>query len=703
MPAAQQQQVPSVDRRSRYRADIQGLRAVAVLAVIANHVAGWPKGSFVGVDVFFVISGYLITGILVREFESRRTISFRGFYARRIKRILPAGLFVIGATLCATRVLAGIDRYHFAAKDAISAVLFVANWHFAATGVNYFNQSLPPSPLQHYWSLSVEEQFYFVWPWLLLGLLLIGGRLRFWREQHTRLVAGVAIAVISAASLAWAFAQTSSSPTTAYFSTFVRAWELGLGAFVAVAASPIARLGERVRTAIASAGLIAIVVSLFLVRSSPGFPAPWALLPTLGTAAVLATGAGLRSRALLPLTNAASQYVGKISYSLYLWHFPVVVLIVAVFAQYSVGYWLVGLALIFGLSAASFRLLEDPARRGTWWTPRPGRLPRPSAGWLKYAGACAATALVAGAALLIVHRIEPTQLELPAPVLIGHTEEDLSDCIGAAVLDPRHHCAALNTGNRVAPLPGELPDDTGGAYACYAYLNQQMHPCVYGSRRRGAIRVALIGDSHASALLAVLEPQLDALNWRVTAFTGQTCQWLAPALSPTCPGLRLIRRSLLRGHYAIVVATELRQYTSSAAQHLAAMRPVAATGARIVVVQDDPGVAPGSTACVDRITYSPTGGCGTSASFAYADPDRLAEAAEQLPGAVVVHTRRFFCRGDFCPATIGNVIVYRDTAAHVTASYARTLSPYLVEAIERALRGHRGLSVNPGGPRQPAG
>ena len=255
------------------------------------------------------------------------------------------------------------DRpYHFAAKDGIAAALFYANWHFATTGVNYFDQALPPSPLQHYWSLSVEEQFYFVWPWLLLGLLLIGRRLRFWREEHARLVAGVAIALISAASLAWAFAQTSSSPATAYFSTFARVWELGLGAFVAVAASPIARLGERVRTAIAAAGLIAIVVSLFVVRSSPGFPAPWALLPTLGAAAVLAAGAGLRSRALAPLTNAASQYVGKISYSLYLWHFPVVVLIVTVFAQYSIGYWLVGLALIFGLSAASFRFLED--RRG---------------------------------------------------------------------------------------------------------------------------------------------------------------------------------------------------------------------------------------------------------------------------------------------------------------------------------------------------
>ena len=242
-------------------------------------MAGWPSGSFVGVDVFFVISGYLITGILLREFGSRRTISFRGFYARRIKRILPAGLFVIGATVCATRVLAGIDRYHFAAKDAIAAVLFDANWHFAATGVNYFNQALPPSPLQHYWSLSVEEQFYFVWPWLLLGLLLMGLRLRFWRHEHARVVAGIAIALISGISLAWAFSETASSPTAAYFSTFVRAWELGLGALVAIAAEPIARCDARLRRVVVVVGLVGVLCSLFVVPSRSGFPAPWALLP----------------------------------------------------------------------------------------------------------------------------------------------------------------------------------------------------------------------------------------------------------------------------------------------------------------------------------------------------------------------------------------------------------------------------------------
>jgi peptidoglycan/LPS O-acetylase OafA/YrhL len=676
-------------RRAGYRPDIQGLRAIAVLAVVANHLAGWPTGSFVGVDVFFVISGYLITGILVREFETRRTISLPGFYVRRIKRILPAGLFVIGATVCATRVLAGIDRYHFVAKDAIAAVLFTANWHFAATGVNYFNQSLPPSPLQHYWSLSVEEQFYFVWPWLMLGLLMIGRRLRLWRHEHTRVVAGVAIAVISGASLAWAFAETAPNPTAAYFSTFVRAWELGLGALVAIAAQSIARCDARLRRVVVWAGLLGLLGSLFVVPSTSGFPAPWALLPTVSTAAVLGAGAGLSGRSLLPLTNPVSQYVGKLSYSLYLWHFPVVVLIVTVVPQYSLAYWVVGLALIFGLAAASFHLLEDPARRGTWFHRRPGRLPLPASGWLRYAAACAATALIAVAGLLVVRAMAPTRLVLPAAgqgaLLVGHTQDAPRSCLGAAALDPRHHCARLDTGDRVAPLPGELPDDTGGAYACYAYLRQPMHPCAYGSRRRDAIRVALVGDSHAAALLAALEPQLDALNWHLTVFVGQTCGWLPPALSPDCPGLHLIQRDLARNHYAVVIATELRLYTNPVADHLRAMTAVAATGARLVVVEDGPSMSPASTACVDRITYRPTGDCGTPTSVAYRDPDRLAQAAHRIPGARVINTRRFYCRDGFCPSTIGNVLVYRDTAAHITASYARTLSPYLVEAIEHAL------------------
>jgi len=176
------------------------------------------------------------------------------------------------------------------------------------------------------------------------------------------------------------------------------------------------------------------------------------------------------------------------------------------------------------------------------------------------------------------------------------------------------------------------------------------------------------------------------VNWRLTAFTGQACAWLPPGLAPNCPGLRLIQRSLLRREYTVVIATELRGYPNSVAEHLSAMRPIAAAGRRIVVVEDDPSMSPASTACVNRITYTAVGSCGTPVTVAYRHQDRLAQAAARIPGARVIKTRRFFCRDGFCPATIGNVLVYRDTAAHVTASYARTLSPYLVEAIEAALK-----------------
>jgi hypothetical protein len=147
----------------------------------------------------------------------------------------------------------------------------------------------------------------------------------------------------------------------------------------------------------------------------------------------------------------------------------------------------------------------------------------------------------------------------------------------------------------------------------------------------------------------------------------------------------VIQRALLHDHYQVVIATEIRGFANSIGEHFDAMQPVAATGTRIVVVEDDPSVSRASTACVLRIAYSPLGGCGTPADTAYQAPDRLAQAADRIPTAIVVKTRRFYCRDGFCPSTIGNVLVYRDAAAHVTAGYARTLSPYLAEAIEHRL------------------
>jgi len=265
-------------------------------------MAGWPTGSFVGVDVFFVISGYLITGILVREFETRQTISFRGFYARRIKRILPAGLFVVGATVCAT----GCSRESTA--------------------------TTPPPPTRSRRSCSPPTAFRpdrrqllqpvaaAVTPPALLVPVGRGAVLLRMALAHAGPAADRSPPAVLAARahpsgrgrrdrsdlrhlLAWAFAQTAQDPTAAYFSTFVRAWELGAGALVAIAAQPIARWDARLRRVVASVGLLGVLCSLFVVPASSGFPAPWALLPTLSTAAVLAG----RRRPLGPVAAPADQ------------------------------------------------------------------------------------------------------------------------------------------------------------------------------------------------------------------------------------------------------------------------------------------------------------------------------------------------------------------------------------------------------------
>ena len=219
------------------RDDIQGLRAVAVLLVAFGH-AGVPflRGGFVGVDVFFVLSGFLITGILLAEAERGRSISLAGFYARRARRILPAAALTLLVTDLAAGHLLNFVRARQVVSDSVWAAAFGANIHFARQGSDYFAQAQPPSPLQHFWTLSVEEQFYLVWP-TIVALVLCGTLLgrRIGVRGPRRLPLLVVVAIVMIVSLAWSIRDTSASPASAYFSTFGRAWELALGAALAIA------------------------------------------------------------------------------------------------------------------------------------------------------------------------------------------------------------------------------------------------------------------------------------------------------------------------------------------------------------------------------------------------------------------------------------------------------------------------------------
>ncbi len=656
------------------RADIQGLRALAVGGVIADHLLHWPRGGFVGVDVFFVISGFLITGLLMREFERRGSISFTHFYVRRIKRILPAALFVLFATTAVSYALLGASRFASLAKDVAWSALFGGNWRFAAVGVDYFEQSRPTSPVQHYWSLAVEEQFYVVWPWLMLGLLLLGMHTRWWGAGHARLVAGSAIGLLSIMSLVWAVVQTQTNPTYAYFSTLTRVWELGVGAAVALAARPVSRQLRRTpaaRRLMAWAGLGGIGVAYLVVPAS-NFPAPWGLLPVLSTAAVLAAGLVPGAPQPVVLTNRVAGYLGDISYSLYLWHFPVIILLLTVMVGGTTKFQLVAAALILVLSVASFHLLEQPARNREWIRRSGRRVAVPAAGWVAVALAC--ILVVAGSAALrdTVQAGEESARAGP------------SRCLGAAALDPARSCP-LNAPGFLAISPSEAADDTDDAYDCYAARGALMKPCSFGPTTADARRVAVVGDSHAAALLPALWPQLDKVGWRVTAFVGRNCGWAsAPG---TCTSNSLRHKALTSGQFDLVIAVSRRQpATALHSDVLAArMRATIASGTKVVVVEDNPHVPAELLECVYRVGFGPDRTCDMSRAVAYGDGvDELVRVAHTVKGVGIVPTRDLYCTPQRCPALVGNVLVYRDAGAHVTPAYQRTVAPYLVERVRDA-------------------
>jgi peptidoglycan/LPS O-acetylase OafA/YrhL len=323
-----------------------------------SHV-GFVSGGFTGVDVFFVISGFLITGLLLHERLRSGRISIAGFYARRCRRILPAATVVLVVTTLASYHWLGFIRGATVAEDVRAAALFFANQHFASVGVDYLGSQSAPSPVQHYWSLSVEEQFYLAWPLLLVCAASVLPRIAL------RVRLGVLAGLITIVSLAWSIHQTATNGTVAFFSPFTRAWELSVGALIAIAAPVLARLPSTVRTWMSWAGMATIAVGACVLTNRTPFPGWAAVVPVGGAALVLAAGCDRGQGATRVLGTAPFQWVGKLSYGWYLWHWPVLIIVEQQRGSVlSPPAALLLSAGALGLALISYYVVEQPVRTG---------------------------------------------------------------------------------------------------------------------------------------------------------------------------------------------------------------------------------------------------------------------------------------------------------------------------------------------------
>ncbi|WP_030160054.1 acyltransferase family protein [Glycomyces sp. NRRL B-16210] len=689
----------SAPRPSHWRPDIEGLRAVAVGAVIAAHIGFFhSEGGFVGVDVFFVISGFLITSLLLREIDRTGRVSLTGFYARRAVRLLPAAVLVLMATLAASWIWLPRTRMREIAADAATAALNVVNLRLAQTGTDYLNAETAPSPLQHFWSLAVEEQFYLAWPLLLLAIALVAKRIwggRFARRGHlhrrrTTAIAAVLL-LIGAASFALSVTRSGPDPIWSYFGIHTRAWELAAGALVAIAAARLRHV-PRWTAALASwTGLALILAAVLVIDERTVFPGYAAVLPVAGTALVIAAGcAPDRFGATALLRLAPFQYIGKISYGLYLWHWPLVMIGPAILGveEPRLRHYLVLMAAAFLLSVASFHLVENPIRTRRPLIQVPSRA-------LAMGGGLITAALAVS--LMLVLQPMPTATNEEAQEVTGNgtTVWDLLDESSDVDVVPANLTPQLEEARLDQP---SLYDD--GCVVERDAVEVQEDGCWYGDPE-GEKTIVLFGDSHAAQWFPALNQLAEASGWKLFAMTKANC---------SVPEVEEIDWKLERRY------TECEEWKDDAFALLEDIEPEAVVTSAYdhkEVVADDPAQAwaDGWVDSIERLQES------ADRVYYMADstdlikdvPDCLAENPTDarvcvgdmedvivLPeeereslmdaigdaGATVVDPIPWLCDLDqgTCPVVIGNILVYRDSN-HLSARFVAELAPQLSVSI----------------------
>ncbi|MER8431164.1 acyltransferase family protein [Mesorhizobium caraganae] len=659
---------------SNFRPEIQGLRAIAVCFVAVFHV--WPHlvpGGYVGVDVFFVISGYLITGVLLREGERTGKIDLLAFYVRRARRLLPAAMLVLLLVGLLTPFWLPSALWRDGTNELAYSAFQLENWRLAAKAIDYLAATNAPSPVQHYWSLSVEEQFYVVWPGLIICAFWASRALRLSSRTLLRILFG-AIVAGSLASSVW---LTFTDPAPAYFVTYTRIWELGLGGLVSLG---VPAFEEGARRFLGFAGVAAILAAAFLFSTKTPFPGYAALLPTVGTVLVIVSGQSTSQlSAFVLLKMRPFQFLGDISYSLYLWHWPIVVFFTQQTGE-AISFWggLAVLAASVGLAAISKVYVEDRFR-----------FPQPSATLRRRLVGLAALFAPVPLVSLIAFCAVSIAIARQQALISGNPD----DYPGARSLFSNKpvpkvdaYAPSLPTIKRDLPqTDGCRPPSDGG----------EPVGCQFGDPN-GRLKVFLVGDSHAEQWVPAFERTAADRGWNAKSFTKPGCP-LFPTMTLFANTDRPFPDCLKWGQYVLRIIQQqkpdvvilgqrdnLRAYPDDGKQVpvsdtlVQLWRNVEASGAKVIVIADTPywGVKP--ELCLARDRH-----CSIPYKFV-AGSDPLVLAQRLYPHVALVNFNDIVCPSGDCPAVIGNVFVWRDTD-HLTATYSRSMADVFGRRIDGAI------------------
>jgi peptidoglycan/LPS O-acetylase OafA/YrhL len=676
-------------RESGFRPDIQGMRAIAVALVVLNHagVRGL-RGGYVGVDVFFVISGFLITGLLIHEAERTGGVSIPRFYMRRARRILPAAMLALVSIDIAAYVLMNFVRAKETLDASVWTAFFAANFHFAHLATNYFDRAQPPSPFLHYWSLAVEEQFYLVWPALLALTLLVALRLR--RSPTTALA--LVAAGITTASLAWSIHDTTADPYGAYFSPFVRGWELGLGALLALATDQLSRIPRTVRAAAGWVGCGLIAYAAVAFSAATAFPGYVALAPTVGVGLLIIAGvASLPAWAPASLISTpAFTWVGDRSYALYLWHWPILI-IAARYAGHTLSLEenLMLIALAIAISAISYALVENPLRQRRW------------------TGRTAVIVWPATVAASLAVAIGLTQLVQPAQAGPVATPQ-LTFASARAAAPPSLPAvkAAVAAAKRSAPIPQPLTppldkllsDHYAVPAGCDATDGQTTETvCVLGDTTASKTIVAF-GDSHLEEWLPAILSMASKDGWKVIPFIKQGCtppRWVGAYGKAECltwyrwatrkanglhADVAIIGGSIEAGfgHNPKLRADDLRAITKLA-------QTLGKTAKSVMVIGDPPSQSGEPVDCL-AAPGANMKRCTHNRSANQVKIYKQMKTAAKSAHAGWIDTLGWFCYQNLCPMVVGHTVTYVDHD-HISQTYATQLVTVFRRAFRRQLFG----------------